>query len=244
MLTKQLDGQGKWLFRWRSYLPLMLAPLILVAMLRFTYPLGSHELDLAREYLCLGLALLGLFMRVITVGFAARHTSGRGTHRMKADVLSTTGVYSVVRHPLYLANFVIFFAVLMDIGQWWLVLTGSLLYWIYYERIMVAEEAFLQKLHGETFELWASQTPAVLPDARRWRRPRLAFSWRSALRREYTTLFLIVCLFTAVEVVGDLVLHRELKIDDGWGAVFLTGLAIYVVCRFAKKRQLLIDPTR
>lgn len=244
MLTDQLDHQGKWLFRWRSYLPLILAPLILSAMLGFSYPLGSHGLDILREYACLGLALLGLGLRVAAVGFVSGGTSGRSTRRMNASELNTTGMYSMVRHPLYLANYVIFVAVLLNIGQWWLVLCGSLIYWLYYERIMVAEEAFLRATHGEAFERWAAKTPAILPHPHLWAPPRLRFSWRATLRREYTTLFLIIALFTAVELVGHTLIHGHLELEDGWGPIFLAGLVIYLACWMAKKSRLLAEPNR
>ena len=34
-----------------------------------------------------------------------KNTSGRNTHDQVADSLNTSGIYSIVRHPLYVGNF-------------------------------------------------------------------------------------------------------------------------------------------
>ena len=43
---------------------------------------------------------------------------------------------------------------------WWLPVIYSLAFWIYYERIMFAEEAFLRQKFGETYRRWAATTPS------------------------------------------------------------------------------------
>ncbi len=53
------------------------------------------------------ISFFGLALRVIVVGHAPYGTSGRNTREQVADTLNTTGMYSIVRHPLYLANYLI-----------------------------------------------------------------------------------------------------------------------------------------
>lgn len=241
MLTDEMQEQGAWLFRWRSYMPLALAPLIILALLNFEYPYESRALDITRESICLLVALAGLALRVMTVGFAPRGSSGRNTKSIKGESLSTTGMYSLVRHPLYLANFIIFVAFLMFIGQWWLILLGSVVYWQYYERIMIAEEAFLNSRHGEPYRLWTLETPAILPRLHGWKAPALPFSWRSALRREYSTLFLIVSALAAAETVAESIVHGRLYLEPAWIALFLVVGVFYLAMRTLKKSTTLLD---
>lgn len=102
-----------------------------------------------RSYL--PLALIGI--RIFTIGHTSKRTSGRNTKRQIADTLNTTGIYSVVRHPLYLGNFFMFLGVMLFAHLWWLLLIYILVFWLYYERIMFAEEAFLRKNFGDEYFL-------------------------------------------------------------------------------------------
>lgn len=56
-----------------------------------------------------------------TIGQVPKGTSGRNTSQQVADTLSTDGVYSVVRHPLYLGNFLMCMGVSMMPHQYLLV---------------------------------------------------------------------------------------------------------------------------
>jgi protein-S-isoprenylcysteine O-methyltransferase Ste14 len=235
MLTDQLQTQGQWLFRWRSFLPLILAPLILVALLQRCEHFTSVTIERLMELMCLAVALLGLVIRVMTVGFVPKGTTGRGTKSMRAETINMTGMYSIVRHTVYVGNCIIFLAFLLLVGQWWLTVVGSLVYWLYYERIMIAEESFLYDTHGETYQEWAARTPAILPRLRNWVSPRMPFSWRSVLRREYTTFFLIVLLFTATDMAEEVILHKVITIDPMWTALFGIAAVVYFGCRSAKK---------
>lgn len=235
MLVQELTATGRWLFRWRSYLPILMIPLLATGLFVFRYPDGLHSLDLEWEGLCLCISLLGVLVRVLTVGFVAHGSSGRGTKTMGAEILNTTGLYSVVRHPLYLGNFLVTLGILLDVEKAYVAVIGTLIFWLYYERIMLAEEALLASTHGDEFRRWAASTPAFIPRLSQWRPPSLPFSARTALRREYSTVFMIVCVFTVIEVAGDLeVLHR-LKFDPIWEAIFITACAGYLLVRSLAK---------
>jgi protein-S-isoprenylcysteine O-methyltransferase Ste14 len=241
MLTDAMTATGRWFFRWRGYLPLVMLPLLLAGLWEFHYPYADHSLDLLREFGCLSLSMLGLSIRIATVGFVPKGTSGRGTKSMRAETLNTTGMYSIVRHPLYIGNALVFAGILLDLGSWSVLLIGFLAYWLYYERIMLAEEALLASIHGATFTQWAAGTPAIIPRLGRWKPPSLNFSARSALRREHTTLFMIICAFTAIEVAGDYFVHKRFEFDPLWQVIFLLNGVFYLIVRFIKKRTSLLD---
>ena len=98
---------------------------------------------------CLAVALVGLGVRAFTVGCVPERTSGRNTKEGHvANRLNVAGMYSIVRHPLYLGNFIIWIGVAMYCAVWWLVAIVALLFCVYYERIIFAEEEFLRYRFG------------------------------------------------------------------------------------------------
>jgi len=102
------------------------------------------------------ISLCGLAIRVYTVGHTPANTSGRNTAGQLAESLNTTGIYSLVRHPLYLGNFFMWLGVALLIANFWFVIAFVFAYWIYYERIMFAEEQFLRTKFGPTYVEWAN----------------------------------------------------------------------------------------
>jgi protein-S-isoprenylcysteine O-methyltransferase Ste14 len=240
--------QGHWLFRWRSYLPLLVLPLAVQSFLAsgwMTQQLGHFGEDMW-DFACLAVALLGLTVRILTVGFVPRGTSGRNTGRQKADTLNTTGMYSLVRHPLYLGNFLVFMGFVLLLKSGVFALLAAVIYVVYYERIILAEEEFIAERHGEAFHAWASVTPVIAPTFRNWVPPALPFSWRSALVREFHTLFLISVVFFVSELLEGVVIEGSalqswISHEPQWLALAIVSAGIYLVVRTVKKTTSWLD---
>jgi len=64
-MTQVMQMQGRWLFRWRSYLPLLFLILFVPALEIYHYPFGSHVADLVWESFCLFIGLLGVTIRSV-----------------------------------------------------------------------------------------------------------------------------------------------------------------------------------
>jgi len=240
-LIEEMQAAGAWLFRWRSFLPLAAVLLIAIGLKDFAYPFGDHRWDQAWEMLCLLVSLLGLGTRIATAGFSAKHTSGRNTKRQAAETLNTTGMYSVVRNPLYLGNFLVGLGPALFLGVWWIPVIYSLVFALYYERIILAEEVFLREKFGQSFVRWASATPALIPRVRRWTRPALRFNLRKALRREYRTLLGIVVVFYILETAGEFRLGHRLFADKFWNGIGIVGLAVFLTTRVLHKLTTVLE---
>ncbi|MBI2132548.1 MAG: lipid A Kdo2 1-phosphate O-methyltransferase, partial [Candidatus Tectomicrobia bacterium] len=65
MLSQALVRQGEFLFRWRGYLPLMLAPLVIYGLKDFQYYRDSHLYDILLEVACFAVAFTGLTIRFL-----------------------------------------------------------------------------------------------------------------------------------------------------------------------------------
>lgn len=237
MLVEQLCEQGQRLFRRRSLVPLALIPCIAAALpdaWRFEAR-GEPSARLLVEWGALAVAMAGQALRTAAVAYAPEGTSSRDTHRMRAAVLNTTGVYSVVRHPLYLANAIVWVGVSASLGVWWLTLVAVLLNWIYVERIVLAEEAFLDRTFGDEFRAWARRTPAFWPRLSAWQPAAGRFSWRR-VAAEHNGLLAIaatVVLFRWLAAQGNGFVppgawageHRALAVLLG-GSLLVSGVAM------------------
>lgn len=191
-----------------------------------------------------GVAISGLVIRIITVGYVPRGTSSRTTRNPKASVLNTTGMYSIVRHPLYLGNFFIWLGVSMFPRLLFFSLSAILLFFLYYQWIIFAEERFLQEKFGQEYSEWARRTPLLLPRFKNWKRPGLRFSWRTVLKREYSGFFAIIAVFTCLEIAGDLFYLGKWQLDLEWIILFAAGLITYIVLLSLKKSGILNDENR
>jgi protein-S-isoprenylcysteine O-methyltransferase Ste14 len=235
-LREEFESQGNWLFRWRSYLPLSLFLLVALAMRDFNYPRHEHKWQEWWMLCCLAVSLTGLAIRVMTVGYVPKGTSGGNTARQIAETLNTTGMYSLVRHPLYLGNYLIWLGIPLFFHTCWLVTIFSLLFWLYYERIMFAEEEFLRRKFGWEYIRWATETPAFIPRLRGWRSPDLSFSLRNVLRREYSAVFGIVAVFCGLEILEHLAVEHRFYFEAHWRIIAPAGLAVYLLLRTLKRR--------
>jgi protein-S-isoprenylcysteine O-methyltransferase Ste14 len=239
-LREEFEATGNWLFRRRGYLPLLLFPLLLIAAARTGYAGGNHQRDLAWQGVCLLLALAGLAIRVGTVGFVPRDTSGRNTGTPQAESLNTSGLYSVVRHPLYLGNYLMWLGVALFPRSWWPPVIVSLVFWLYYERIMFAEEEFLRRKFGALYTTWATITPAFLPRLARWRRPEVPFCLLTVLRREHSSLLALIASLTVLEVATDHAYTGRLVLDPVWGTALGVTLVLCLAVRAVKHRTRLL----
>ena len=241
-LREELERSGNWLFRWRSYLPLLLIVLFLIALTNFKYPGGNHGWDEIWELFCFLISLSGLIIRMYAVGCAPKGTSGRNVTDQRANVLNTTGIYSITRHPLYLGNFIIWFGIILSVRLWWFMVVTLLIFWLYYERIMFAEEEFLRRKFGDEFLKWASTVPAFFPAKwKRWRKPDLPFKFKNALRREYSGFFAIISAFSVLELVEERIVEGRLVFDPIWSGLFGFGLVIYLTFLTLKKKTKFLD---
>ncbi|MFM1933042.1 MAG: hypothetical protein RL226_2345 [Bacteroidota bacterium] len=239
-LIEEMEASGNWLFRWRSYLPLVLYVLAVIVIFSGWGEMTNHH-HLDWTLLCLAVSLLGQVIRAITIGFTPRGTSGRNTAAGQvAEVLNTRGIYSMVRHPLYLGNFFMWMGIVLYVGNWWFSFSVVMMFWLYYERIMFAEEAFLRRKFGQTYLQWAEKTPPFIPRLSGWTGNSVSFSLRNVLKREYSGFFAIFVSFTLINAMKN---YREFErwdieflLDPVWVVLLPLSFLIFIVLRTLKKK--------
>ena len=239
-LQEELEEQGKWLFKYRGTIPLIILVIGIVMYVRTelhpeTFFLEETPYEIYYEMFCLFLSLIGLGIRVYTVGHTPKNTSGRNTQEQIADTLNTTGIYSMVRHPLYLGNFFMWLGPTMMTGNLWFIIAFCFFYWIYYERIMFAEEQFLRSKFGNVYLDWAKNVPAFIPNLKNFKPTNLPFSYKKVLKKEKNGLVAVFLIFCAFDVLGELI-EGETHYNYFLFAGCILTLVMYIVLTYLKKR--------
>ena len=207
-LFQEFEKQGVKLFKYRGTLPIFI---LLAALALYAYQCYTSNFVGISDYLhltgnsypiiCLVVSLAGLFIRVHALGFVLPNTSGRNTHKQIADGINKTGMYSLLRHPLYLGNFLMWLGIGLLTENVWFNIFFILSFWLYYERIMYAEETFLIKKFGDEYTNWSKDVPPFIPKFSNYQKPNLDFAWRKIIRQEKSgiaALFIVFMLFHQV----------------------------------------------
>jgi len=220
----------------------VLLPVLALAVWQPGWPgtlLGDHGIDVVCD-LSMAISLLGLGLRCFTVGAVPGDSSGRNTREQRAAALNTTGMYSIVRHPLYVANGIMLAGFALATTSLWFMLLSLACFALFIERVAAAEEKFLQQTYGATYAHWVEQTPAFLPRPKLWRSSKLHYSIRTVLRREYNGFLGVTLAFFLLEALRDMAIAHESPqawlADDGiWTVMLLLGVFVAATLRTLKR---------
>ena len=124
--------------------------IILVSV--FCFETSSYSIIPYASNFAISIILLGLATRMYASGFV-----------LKNKELSTTGPYAFVRHPLYTGNIMILIGLCLINGFFWSFIIAFIFFWFYYPAAIEYEDRKLKSLFPDTWEEWASITPALMP---------------------------------------------------------------------------------
>ncbi|MBC8048095.1 MAG: DUF1295 domain-containing protein [Fimbriimonadaceae bacterium] len=242
-LQEEMEKQGNFLFKYRGQLPVII---LISALIVFAIEIKNTSIPSSYIYICFSVSIFGLLFRIYTVGHTPKNTSGRNTQEQIADEVNTTGIYSTVRHPLYVGNFFMWLGAAMLTYNFWFILFFITFYWIYYERIMFAEEQFLRKKFDQRYFDWAKQTPAFIPDFQKFIKPKYPFSLKKVIMKEVNGLLNIFIVFCLFDIAGYYILNNKFGIGNYfWIIGLISSLSAYIILKIiSKSTSLLNDPGR
>jgi protein-S-isoprenylcysteine O-methyltransferase Ste14 len=149
---------------------------------------------------------------VIAFGEAIRlagvAAAGTETRRRSRNVqrLVTYGIFSWVRNPLYVGNFLVWMGFAVISGVLWFLPVAALIFAIEYTLIVRYEEGVLETIFGQEYLTYKQRTPRWFP-----RPPAVKDSgehhWGEAWRSEVSTLLQYVVL-VALFLVKDRYFYR------------------------------------
>jgi protein-S-isoprenylcysteine O-methyltransferase Ste14 len=243
-IKKSLEVSGNFLFKYRGHFPLIV--FLLSVPVAFFTPYKTYSfyngLNETILFTALFLIFIGHLIRARTVGRRSIQTSGRNRSHQVAKVLTKTGWYSLVRHPLYFGNYLIWLGFAIFLSNFWFLIILCLVFWIYYERIMLAEEIFLEEKFSDEFQDWAIKTPSFFPSIKNYKPNDSPFSWRIVAKNEYpgiissATSFLFILILKRSALLG----YFSFCSSD---AVFVVIIVVFgVSCKILKKFTAVFEP--
>lgn len=229
-LVHEMEASGNWLFKRRSWLPVILIAAGILVM--YLTNRQSILFNLRNELIFLGVSILGEIIRILAVGFAPRGTLGRNTSEGQvAEELNMTGIYSVVRHPLYIGNFFMWLGPVLFMRNIEFDLFFLLVYWLYYERIIFAEEQFLRRKFGDVYDIWSQKVKAVLPSFGNFIKPSITFSFRNVVKREYHSFINVFLIFVILDLFRNYLLSQRIYLTPMWVWISAPAALIWVAVR-------------
>ncbi|NOU48794.1 MAG: DUF1295 domain-containing protein [Bacteroidales bacterium] len=234
-LIHSFEKSGNWLFKHRGELPVLLfvSAIPVVYFSNTDYLSDEHEIILT--LIAVLLSLFGFAIRSYAIGTTPKGTSGRNTKEGQvAESLNSTGIYSVLRHPLYVGNYFMWIGIVLFTFNFSFVLIISLAFWLYYERIMFAEERFLEKKFGDAYLDWSLKTPAFIPSLKKFKKSEIPFSVKSVLRREYSGALATVLGFVFVDQIRYYAYHGIYNLSRLSTAIFILAALIALLLRSLK----------
>ena len=231
-LVDSREKQGNFLFKYRGQFPVILFVLAVPFIYYSEEPLSSEKQ--IWNYIALCISVVGFLIRFYTIGTTPKGTSGRNTKEQIADCLNYTGIYSTVRHPLYLGNYFIWAGIAVFTYNLYFIVIMSLLFWVYYKRIMFAEEKFLERKFGEEYINWSKGVPSFIPSYKNYIKTMIPFSVKSILRREYAGVLATVIGFVFVEVVREYFINKHLSDSPFYRNILISTIFVVLLLRSLK----------
>lgn len=105
----------------------------------------------------LAMAVAGQVFRIYAAGFI---------HKNKQ--LASTGPYALVRHPLYLGNFLILIGFTLAAANLYVVGGVLLFFLIWYPAAIAYEDAKLERIFEDEWRAWSKNIRAIIPGRFRW----------------------------------------------------------------------------
>lgn len=237
-LVHTLEKNGNFLFKYRGQFPVILF-LMAIPTIYFTdyeFLKGNDDCKLVLTIIAGIFSFAGLVIRSIAIGTSNKNTSGRNTQEQVAEALNTKGIYSSVRHPLYLGNYFMWIGIVLYTFNIWFVLLISLMFWLYYERIMFAEERFLEKKFGQSYVDWSMKVNAFWPGFKNYEKTSIPFSIKTIMRREYSGVTATIIGFVFIDFFRDWFndAQGEVQWKVNHGIVVLIALLISLIFRTLK----------
>lgn len=223
----------------RSFENVIFALLLLPLIYFFRKPeyyIFNINLELFYHISAIILITFGLVLRVYTRNI--KYIKSKGG-------LVITDIYGIVRNPMYVASFLIGLGLTLIVGNPFLIIGYTLLFFIIHNLIALREEKFLESLFGDEYLEYKKNVNRWIPKISKYKPEKLNMSiidWYEAISREQNTILgiLVIVLFLFLIIDGDSY-HQFSQISEhyflinGIYIVITSWVILDIIYRMVKK---------
>jgi len=200
-------------------------PYILVILIELENFKNVNE-SIPFEIFCFLVTLFGVLIRVYAIAYSPQ--------KITSDKLITKGVYSIVRNPLYLGNFFIFFGITMMSQSWEIIITNSLLMLIFYSLVVLKEENVLYEKFKDEYALWAQKVNCFIPSFKNYQKPDEKFNLKNVIINEHDTWLLVTVCFVGLEVIRGYFEVNKFFLVSIWAILLSVVFIFWAACKLLK----------
>ena len=236
-LIEEFEKTGNWLFKGRSFFPLLLY-VFMAAIIGFQLDPFFQTFDPVSAVACIAISLFGQLIRALTIGYTPRGTSGRNTKDGQiAEVLNTKGMYSLcairstsVTTSCGWASW----STWATCGSWWCAasFTGCTT-----SESCLPRRPFYGQIRPGLPRL-VGGWPSFWPRNLRWTAPDVQFSLRNVLKREYNGFFAIFVSLAVISAAKHAVRGADAWVDilvPFWQYTLLVTFIVFFTLRSLKR---------
>jgi len=197
---------GNFLFKYRN----KLFPLIILLLFAAARPsetlLGSTYLANIKDWVAMVIALSGLALRSLVIGYAYIKRGGMNK-KVYAENLVTEGLFGVCRNPLYVGNLLIYAGVFLLHGAALTVIVGIAAFLFIYQCIVYAEEAYLEEKFGEGYKNYCNDVSRWGLKLSRFKASTegMNFNFGRAIMKDYSTIATTFIMLAITEMYKQIV---------------------------------------
>ncbi len=133
--------------------------IVTIAIFSFNFLYKGYTPVVDNIFDCLGFMLIlkGVIIRMIARGHKKANTDG-------GHQLVTSGLYQIVRNPMYLGTFYIGIGFVLVLLPWWMVFVFTAFFYVRFNKQVVSEEKLLTQMFGKKYEDYCRQVPRIFPN--------------------------------------------------------------------------------
>ena len=184
----------------------------------------SHGLDHWMDFFGLIIILEGNVLRMAARGH-------KKANSQKSNQLVTTGLYALVRNPMYLGSFLIGSGFILIAWPWWMFPVFTILFYLRFKKQIVKEEAFLGAAFGNEYKSYCAKVPRFFSSLKNLSddtRPAI-FNWHEIFStKEKNGLVIWPILAVLLESIQEKIVFGRVDISQTI-CVFLSAMVAYAI---------------